>query len=164
MNNSNQSSRINLDGFSSQPYQLFENLNVNNETKFEKLTGNFTSNPLSDLYFSQENIDYIQTQIISRIYEKTLKKHVIGKQSEDELVIVMRSIYLQYGKNQQSNLDIQIDALNELVLDYCVDNVYTNLIQHFEYINDITREQAVLDMPQTTHIKGSKSLMPNHFF
>ena len=164
MNNPNQSSRINLDGFTSNPYQLFENLNVKNETKFEKLTGTFASNALSDLYFSQENIDYIQTQIISRIYEKTLKKHILGKQSEDELVIVMRSIYLQYGKNQQSNLDMQINTLNEHVLDYCVDNVYTNLIQHFEYINDITRDQAVLDMPQTTHIKGSKSLMPNHFF
>jgi hypothetical protein len=164
MNNQNQSSRINLDGYKSNPFNLFEDLNVNNDSKFNKLTGTFSGNSLSDLYFSQENLDYVQTQIISRVYEKTLKKHVIGKQSDDELIIVMRSIYLQYGKNNSSDIDVQINNLNELVLDYCVDNVYSNLVQHFEYINDITKDQPVLDMPQTTHIKGTKSLMPNHFF
>ena len=75
----------------------------------------------------------------------------------------MRGIYLQYGKNASNDIDIQINNLNELVLDYCVDNVYTNLLQYFEYINDITKEQPVLDNPETTHIKGSKSLMPNLF-
>ena len=164
MSNQNQSSRINLDGYNSKPFQLFEDLNVNNDSKFNKLTGTFSGNKLSELYFSQENLDYIQTQIIARVYEKTLKRHVIGRQSDDELIIVMRSIYLQYGKNNNSDLDVQINILNELVLDYCVDNVYSNLIQHFEYINDITKDQPVLDMPQTTHIKGTKSLMPNHFF
>jgi len=164
MSNQNQSSRINLDGYNSKPFQLFEDLNVNNDSKFNKLTGTFSGNKLSELYFSQENLDYIQTQIIARVYEKTLKRHVIGRQSDDELIIVMRSIYLQYGKNNNSDLDVQINILNELVLDYCVDNVYSNLIQHFEYINDITKDQPVLDMPQTTHIKGTKSLMPKHFF
>jgi SPX domain protein involved in polyphosphate accumulation len=164
MDNRHQSSRINLDGYKSKPFQLFENLQVKNDSKFDKLTGTFSESPISKLYFSQENLDYLQTQIISRVYEKTLKKHVIGRQSDDEIIIVMRSIYLQHGKNSNSNIDIQINILNELVLDYCVNNVYTNLVQHFEYINDITRDQPVLDMPETTHIKGSKMLMPNHFF
>ena len=163
-NNSHQSSRINLDGFTSNPFQLFENLNVNNDDKFNKLTGTFQATDLSNLYFSQENLDYIQSQIISRVYEKTSNKYGVGRQSDDELLIVMRSIYLQHGKNYKHDLDKQVNILNELVLDYCVDNVYSNLIQHFEYIKDITREQPVLERPETTHIKGQKSLMPNHFF
>lgn len=163
-NQNAQSSRINLEGYTSEPFNLYENLNVNNENKFTKLTGTLYSSQLSELYFSQENIDYIQTAIISRVYDKTGKKHIVGKQSEDELTIVMRSIYLQHGKNYDHDLDRQIDSLNELVLDYCVDNVYTNLLQHFEYIKDITQDQPVMERPETTHIKGSKSLMPNHFF
>tara|TARA_A100001011_G_C13620430_1_gene559809 strand:- start:19 stop:516 length:498 start_codon:yes stop_codon:yes gene_type:complete len=162
-NNKHQSSRINLENYNSKPFQLYENLNVKNN-KFDKMTGNTQSSNISELYFSQENVDYLQTQIIQRIYSKTNNKHVIGRQSEDELLIVMRSIYLQHGKNVNTMLDKQIDVLNELVLDYCVDNVYSNLVAHFEYINDLTKDQPVLDMPQSTYVKGEKSLKPNHFF
>ena len=163
-NKAHQSSRINLDGFNGKPFELFENLNVKNDGKFKNLTGTFSESNVSKLFFSQENLDYLQTQIISRVYEKTMKKHVVGRQSDDELLIVMRGTYLQYGKNVEKDIDVQINYLNELVLDYCVDNVHTNLLQYFEYINDITKEQPVLNNPETTHIKGSKSLMPNLFF
>lgn len=162
-NNNNQSSRINLDGYNSKPFNLFENLNVSNN-KFKKLTGNNQSSTLSDLYFSQANIDYVQAEIISRVYDKTHRQHKIGKQSEDELLIVMRSIYLQHGKNMETHLDEQVNKLNELVLDYCVDNVYTNLIQYLGYIDDITKDQPVLDRPQSFNVKGDRSLQPKHFF
>lgn len=164
MNNQHQSSRINLDNFNSKPFNLYENLNVTNDSKFTNLNGTFSETSISKLYFSQENLDYLQSEIINRVYTKTNKKYQIGRQSDDELLIVMRSIYLQYGKNNNSNLDKQINNLNELVLDYCVDNVYTNLLQYYNYIDDITKDQPVLDRPETTNIKGEKSLMPNHFF
>jgi hypothetical protein len=160
----NQSSKINLDNFTSSPFQLFENMNVNNEEKFKNLTGTLKESSVSKLYFSQENLDYIQSQIISRVYDKTNKQHAVGRQSDDELLIVMRSIYLQHGKNSDSNINGQINILNEYVLKYCVDNVYSNLIAHFEYIKDITQDQPILDRPHTTNIKGSKGLEPNHFF
>ena len=162
-NQNQQNARMNLDGYSSKSFNLFENLNVRND-KFNNMTGNYQKSELSKLYFSQVNLDYIQTQIIKRVYEKTNKQHRIGKQSEDELLIVMRSIYFQHGKNMNTKLDLQVNILNELVLDYCVDNVYSNLKQYMVYIKDITTDQPVMDRPQTTHIKGSKTLMPNHFF
>ena len=130
-NNLHQSSRIDLDDFNSNPFQLFENLNVNNENKFDKLTGTLQESEVSKLYFSQENLDYLQSQIISRVYNKTNKKYGVGRQSDDELLIVMRSIYFQHCKNYNKDLDKQVNVLNEIVLDYCVDNVYSNLIQHF---------------------------------
>lgn len=163
-NKEHQSSRINLEGFNSKPFQLFENLNVQNDTKFNQLTGTFKSSLLSDLFFSQENVDYIQTQIIYRVYEKTQKKHVVGRQSDDELIIVMRSVYLQHGKNYDFDLDKQVNKLNEIVLDYCVDNVFVNLTQHVEYIKDITQDQPILERPESTDLKLSKTLMPNYFF
>ena len=115
-NQQHQSSRISLEGYKGTPYELFENLNVQNN-KFEKMTGNNQESVLSNLYFSQENVDYLQTEVISRVYDKTNKKHIIGRQSEDELIIVMRSIYLQHGKNMNTLLETQVDILNTLVLD-----------------------------------------------
>ena len=39
---------------------------------------------MSSLYFSQTNVDYLQDQMIERIYKKSKGKHIITKQSEDE--------------------------------------------------------------------------------
>lgn len=162
-NTGNQNARMDLSGYKSKPYELFESLNVTND-KFDRITGNFQHSDLSVLYFTQENIDYLQTQIIKRIYEKTSKKHLVGKQSEDELIIVMRSIYFQHSKNMRDRLDQQINILNELVLEYCVDNVLTNLQQYVKYIHDITTDQPLMDKPVSTNIKGDKTLELRPFF
>jgi len=92
------SARINLTDCVSNPFELYENLNVSNQTKYTN-TGNFQRTKLSEMFFSQENIDYLQNQIIVGVYKKTDGKYRVTKQSEDELVIVMKSIYLQYGRN-----------------------------------------------------------------
>lgn len=148
----------------SQPFNFIQNLNVENKDKFDKLTGTLAKSKLSGLYFSQVNVDFLQDQMIERIYKKSKGQHIISKQSEDELLIVMRSIYLQYGKNNDSNLQQQINSLNERVLEYCVGNILMNIEQYYDYLKDITKEQEIMEKPQYVHIKGEKSLMPNHFF
>ena len=156
------SAKINLTNCQSKPFELFESLEVKNNTKYTN-TGNQQSTKLSDSYFSQTNIDHLQNSIIRQIYKKTDGKYKIVKQSEDELVIVMKSIYLQNGRNNDNDIQLQIAELNKLVLSYCVDNVYTNLLQYVKYIDDITKENTVMDMPQNVDTKGNKTLMPNHF-
>ena len=156
------SSRINLGNNNSKPFELYENFDIKNKNKYQN-TGNQQSSNVSNLYFSQTNIDHIQNTIIKQIYKKTDGKYSILKQSEDELIIVMKSIFIQYGRNADNDINIQINELNKRVLDYCVDNVYGNLQQYLKYIDDITKENTVLDMPQNVDIKGSKTLMPNYF-
>ena len=154
---------INLEGHNSEPFELYENLNINNENKFNNLTGKFCQNELTRAYFSDSNIDYLQNEMISRIYKLT-NGIKISKQSEDEILIIMRSIYLQYGKNNSQNIVDQINELNTKILDYSVDNIFSNIKQQQKYIHDITTERTVLDKPEYVHIKGEKTLKPNHFF
>ena len=156
------SGRINLDNCNTTPYKLYENVNIFNKTKYNQ-TGNQQSSELSKRYFTQSNIDYLQNEIIRQIYKKTYGKYNIVKQKEDELVIIMKSIFLQNSRNNDNNIKYQIDELNKLVLNYCVDNVYSNLHQYIKYIDDITKEQVVLDRPQNVDITGCKTLMPNYF-
>ena len=156
------SARINLTNCHSNPFELYENLNVSNDEKYLN-TGNQQRSKLSDMYYSQTNIDFLQNEIINQIYKKTSGKYRIVKQSEDELVIVMKSIYLQYARNSDVDIQLQINVLNKHVLDYCVDNVYVNLLQYVKYIDDITKEQTVIDRPKNVDVKGNKTLMPNHF-
>lgn len=158
------SSFIDFENKGSDPFNFIQDLNVKNKDKFDKLTGTLAKSKLSGLYFSQVNVDFLQDQMVERIYKKSKGQHVIGKQSEDELLIIMRSIYLQYGKNGDSNLQQQINDLNERVLDYSIGNIMMNIEQHYAYLKDLTKEQEIMDKPQYVHIKGEKSLMPNHFF
>jgi acetaldehyde dehydrogenase (acetylating) len=156
------SARINLTNCESKPFELYESLDVKNKEKYLN-TGNQQRSKLSDSFFSQTNIDHLQDTIIRQIYKKTDGKYSIVKQNEDEIVIVMKSIFIQNGRNNDNNINLQINELNKLVLNYCVGNVYTNLLQYVKYVDDITKENTVMDMPQNVDIKGSKTLMPNHF-
>ena len=155
------SSFINLDNYNGTPFELYENNNVNND-KSEHMTGTFTKNKLSELYFSQSNIDLLQDTIIDGIFKLT-NGTKICKQSEDELLIIMRSIFLQFSKNLSTNIQIQIRDLNKHVLKYSIENIHSNLKQYKGYIKDITEERSVMDMPSFVNTKGDKSLMPRHF-
>lgn len=154
---------INFDNKQYKPFELYEDLNINNKNKSIHQTGNFSQNKLSKNYFSVKNIDFIQETIISEIYKLT-KGTKIQKQSDDELIIIMKSIYLQYSRNNDNNIEEQICSLNDRILEYCINNVYSNLKQYNKYIEDITSEKKLMEFPQNANIKGEKCLMPNHFF
>ena len=154
---------IDFDNTCSQPFELYENLNVINESDQINNIGNFQENKLSISYFSKENIDFLQNTMISEIYKLT-KGTRISKQSDIELKIIMKSIYLQYGRNMDTNIEEQVQELNKRVLDYSIDNINSNLKQYNQYIKDITSEQSIMEMPQNVHIKGEKTLLPKHFF
>ena len=76
---------------------------VNKEPKYERtvLKGNHCDNILNQLFFSKKNMDIIQNGLRYRVWEKSDKKFVIGRQSETELVIIMRAIFLQHSKNKK---------------------------------------------------------------
>ena len=117
----------------------------------------------SELYFSQSNIDFLQDAIIEGIYKLTNGVR-ITKQSEDELLIIMRAMYLQYSKNLDTHIDKQVYELNKKVLKYSIKNVHGNIKQYQGYIHSITKERDITEMPQNADIKrGEKTLMPRHF-
>ena len=60
-------------------------------------------------------MDIIQNNIRYTVYVKTNKKHIIDKQSDIELQIIMRSMYLQHSPNLEYNYKEQLEYLNKLV-------------------------------------------------
>ena len=70
----------------------------------EQLKGIQTSTPLSKAFFSTQNISALHTKIRYQVWLNTNKQHVIGNQSNEELVLIMRSMYLQYSQNQPKNI------------------------------------------------------------
>ena len=106
-------------------------------------------------FFSLENVEYIQSEIIKKIFQKTNSK--IGKQSYSELHIIMKSIYLQYGKNLPTNIKEQVATLDNYVITECVNIIEPNLTQYIGYIRDITSPIPIMPLAQATTLKGSKT-------
>lgn len=118
----------------------------------------YSGNCLSEMYFSKENIAIIQEGIINSVYNKSNGEYSIGKQSEQELSIVMRSIYLQYSKNLNFNINEQILELNTLVIRWCVDEIMSNIKQYVNYRKNVSTMPMPLERAQLPSQKGTKTL------
>jgi hypothetical protein len=116
---------------------MYDKIPANQCVTFRNATeGLWSSNSLSDAFFSQQNIQIIQNGIRAGIYHRSNGQYVIGPQDCDSLKIVMRSVFLQYSANQPNNITQQIAQLNKIVLDYCIQQVYSEAQGYMKYIND----------------------------
>ena len=123
----------------------------------EALTGNWSNTKLSDLYFSKENIQIIQNGLRAGVYKKSNGSYVIDEQNHDELMIIMRSIYLQYSRNDFDNITEQIKGLNDLVLEYAINQVYGEAQGYMQYKFDASTIAMPLSTP-IMEIKNDKQL------
>ena len=103
---------------------------------------------LSEVYFSTQNIAVLQAAIRYEVQQKTGK--IIDKQSVSELSVVMRSIYLQYGNPMVSsdNIKDEIVKLNTRVIDYCAEEISTQVLQYQGYIQKLTTLPVPIERPQ----------------
>lgn len=129
----------------------------------EALIGQKQRNNLSDIYFSAANVNALHEGIRYRIYVETNGEHVIGRQSDTELKIVMRSIYLQHAKHDSRPVLVQVRELNQRVLDWVVPDVLSNLQQYVVYKKDASTLPVPLDRAQLSTMKGTKTLEMKSF-
>jgi hypothetical protein len=118
-------------------FQMYDKIPANQCVTFRNATeGLWTSNSLSNAFFSQENIQIIQNAIRAGVYNRSNGQYIIGSQDCDSLKIVMRSVFLQNSANQPNNITQQITQLNKIVLDYCIQQVYGEAQGYMKYIDD----------------------------
>lgn len=119
------------------------------------LRGMWNDTPLSILFFSKENIELLQTSIKKGVYEKSNQQYVIGNQNEDELKIIMRSIFLQNAHNLPYDITKQIKELNTLVLKYAVKQIYEAAISYMKYKQDVSNPLIISSHPVNASNKGN---------
>ena len=90
-------------------FQMYDKIPANQCVTFRNATeGLWTSNSLSQAFFSQQNIQIIQNGIRAGVYHKSNGQYVIGPQDCDSLKIIMRSVFLQHAANHTNNITQQI--------------------------------------------------------
>jgi hypothetical protein len=129
----------------------------------EPLKGIWSSDAISNVFFSGKNVDYIQREIQNRIYNKTNGKYTIDKQDSTALFVIMRGFFLQYATNNNDNIDKQLSILNETVLNYCVDNVYSELNMYVKYLQDASTLATPLSTPILSNTKDKTLEFKNWF-
>ena len=147
-----------LNGDNFAMYSLYQEKRPSETAHFEAIKSIHVRNELSDIFFSRMNIDYIQEAIRYLVFEKSCGKHVIDKQSETELIIVMRSIYLQYGQNRLSKLNDHVRDLNTQVLNFCVPKIIQEINIYLRYRKDISALPVPMDRGEFVSSKGTKVL------
>ena len=136
-------------------FELSDKIPVHTTAAFrDAMTGNWMNTPLSLAYFSSENINIIQNNIRKGVYDKSNGEFVIGLQDEDELKIIMRSVFLQNSLNLETNIRQQIRDLNALVESYAIDQVYKEAISYLKYKRDASNMYALLALPSNSSTRG----------
>jgi hypothetical protein len=143
-----------LPEFNIQQNTTVKNANFVNEATY----GQSQPNEVSKIFFSETNIDALQQGIRYRVFVETNGKFTIGRQSDQELKIIMRSIYLQYSKNAAHNCVEQVRDLNIKVLEWAVPEVLSNVKQFDVYRKDASTMPIPLEHAPLMTIKGTKVL------
>ena len=142
-------------------YELYTNSNKEHKKIDNTLNYSLEDTGLSRLYFSKENLDNIQKDIMEAVYNLTaqdkdpildnVRPVSIGRQNDLQLQIIMRSIFLQYAKHNNDNIAGQIRELNDLVIREAVPDIITNIKQYLGYSVDIQRAPQLMDRAQNTY-------------
>ena len=118
-------------------FKMYDKIPANQCVTFRNPTeGLWDDTSLSIAFFSKENIQILQNGIRAGVYKKSNGQYTIGPQDCDSLKIIMRSVYLQYAANQLANIPEQINELNQMDLNYCVQQVYSEAQGYMKYIDD----------------------------
>lgn len=133
-------------------FQMYDKIPANQCVTFRNPTeGLWDNTSLSRGFFSHQNIQIIQNGIRAGVYHKSNGQYVIGPQDGDSLKIVMRSVFLQHAVNKPDHIPQQIHELNNIVLNYCIQQVYSEAQGYMKYVDDVSTLVVPMAHPvQTT--------------
>lgn len=150
------------------PEDKYDYKNVN--SMFKNIHGETL---LNSLFFSDRNIKQIQNAIRYLVYKYT--EQSIDEQSKTDLLIIMRSIYLEYlNQPPQYSDDMdestkqlvlkqtrdEISRLNNIVVNEVVPRVVSELQQYLDYLRDASAPYSgdLMDVkPESVSIKGQRN-------
>ena len=123
----------------SELFQMYDKIPANQCVSFRNATeGLWDDTYLSQAFFSKENIQILQNGIRAGVFHRSNGQYRIGLQDCDSLKIIMRSVFLQHSANQTNNITQQITELNKIVLDYSIQQVYSEAQGYMKYIDDVS--------------------------
>ncbi len=110
--------------------------------------------PLSNAFFSTENMNQIQNSIRSSIKSETGLN--IDRQNDDDLATIMRYIYITNSLNPGANITAQVTLMNQRTKDKALEQVRSGLAERIGYLRDIVEQIRPNPLPVSTTTYGNK--------
>ena len=163
--NSLNNGRVNLNTpNTSKLFEMYDKIPSKEQVSFRNPTiGIWENSLLSSAFFSKENMKILQNGIRAGVYQNSGETQIISEQDYDTLKIIMRSIFLENAKNSPTNIKGQIEDLNQIVINYCVNQITIELKGYMTYLNDITSMHVPIDHPKMSNVKHKDLEMKNWF-
>ena len=128
----------------------------------ERIQYRHSDTDLNKRFFSQENIDHLQSQIQSTV--RGMVGATIDRQSDPDLLMIMRSYYLQYAQNNPGATVRELDELNQRVVGFAANRIAVEVEAYRYYRKDIMDFPAPIAHPIDTHIYGTRTGELKSFF
>lgn len=116
-------------------------------------------------FFSKKNVDFIQNKMISQTKRYTGVD--IGRQNDDELIMMMCGIYVQ-DSMFNGNVRESLKRLNTIVITECLKQILPGVKSYVLYLRDASQPfggggENAFSRPQDVSEKGTK-VMPGVLF
>ena len=84
-------------------------------------------------------------------------EHNLSRQSEADLMLIMRSYYLQYAENNPDEVARELDQLNQRVIAYSSNRIMVEIVAYKRYRKDILDFPEPIARPVDMHIFGTRT-------
>ena len=117
---------------------------------------------LNEQFFGQSNIDLLQARIQGEVRQMVGAE--IGRQSDPDLMMVMRSYYLQYARNDPNDVAAELSELNDRVVGFCSNRIAVE-VEAYRYFRKVILDlPAPIARPIDTQIYGTRTGELKSFF
>ena len=108
------------------------------------IRGLYERSYLSDLFFSDANIDNVDKKLRYAVFLMSNGQYNLGPQDKAEVVIIMRSIFLNYSRNLKCNIKEQIARLNNIVVQKTAPDLLSRTTQYLKYLEDANESHKII--------------------
>ena len=117
-------------------------------------TVNQERTPLTDLFFSEFNVSLIQRATRQKF--KNTTGIAIDKQNQDDLIVIMRAIYIENSMFGFNDICSQVKWMNQKTIDFCLSQINTGVSQQIDYFRDASQLYTPNPLPISTSLYGKK--------
>ena len=141
--------------FASEPY-------LSSSMMKENIHFRHTNTPLNEEFFGPTNVDLLQSRIQAEVRQMVGAE--IGRQSDPDLQMVMRSYYLQYARNDPNDTRGELSELNDRVVAFCANRIAVEVEAYRYFRKDILDFPEPIARPIDVSIYGTRTGELKSFF
>jgi hypothetical protein len=130
----------------------------------EQIQYRHNNTPLNTVFFSPNNVENLQRKIHDAVLEMSKGEYDLSPQSEADLMLIMRSYYLQYGEHNPNEVARELDQLNQRVVAFASNRIMVEIVAYKRYRKDILDFPEPIEHPKDMQIYGTRTGELKSFF